>query len=326
MGNQGATPVARQDTEPGAEHEEGMGGAMRQQFGGPWTETKLQALTEYLAAYMTIMRGNEAASNFRTTYIDAFAGSGRWQPTETSGKPPVLTGLEEFAEPDVVEFQKGSAWRALELEQPFDRCIFVDRDPHALAVLAELKSASPQRNIQTVCADANEFLPRFCESMQWNDRAVVFLDPFGMQTDWVTVEAIAATRWIDLWALIPLGQAIARMLPRHQLPPEHWCDRLSRFLGDDEWRDRLYRTRTLDTLFGEDEAVIRGPIGAIQNLIVERWKAVFAGVLETPIVLQNTRGRPLYMLCFGVGNPRAAGSPAVGSDSFSAPPSPRKYR
>jgi three-Cys-motif partner protein len=307
MGNQCATPEARQRIVPGAEHEKGMGRAMRQQFGGQWTETKLQALTEYLAAYMTIMRGNQNARRFRTTYIDAFAGSGRWQTTETAGNHPVLTGLEEFAERDVVEFHKGSAWRALELAQPFDRYIFVDRDPHALAVLAELKSAFPQRNIETVCADANEFLPRFCESMQSHDRAVVFLDPFGMQTDWVTVEAIAATRKIDLWALIPLGQAIARMLPRREMPPGHWCDRLSRFLGDNEWRDRLYRTETQNTLFGEDKALIRNPMGAVQDLIVERWKAVFAGVLETPIVLQNTRGVPLYMLCFGVGNPRAVG-------------------
>lgn len=284
-----------------------MGGAMRKQFGGPWTETKLQALTEYLAAYMTIMRGNKVASGFRTTYIDAFAGSGRWQITETSGKPPVLTGLEEFSEPDVVEFQKGSAWRALELTRPFDRYILVDRDPSALAVLAELKSAFPQGNIETVCADANEYLQRFCRSMRRKDRGVVFLDPFGMQTDWVTVEAIAATRKIDLWALIPLGQAIARMLPRRDLPPAHWFDRLGRFLGSDEWRDRLYRTETRNTLFGEDETVIRDSIGAIQNLIIDRWKAVFAGVLKTPIVLRNSRGVPLYMLCFGVGNPRAVG-------------------
>jgi hypothetical protein len=34
---------------------------------------------------------------------------------------------------------------------------------------------------------------------------VLFLDPYGMQVDWTTIEAIARTKAIDLRVLFPLG-------------------------------------------------------------------------------------------------------------------------
>jgi three-Cys-motif partner protein len=43
-----------------------------QQFGGDWTEEKLDRVRKYLAAYATIMNKQK----FRFAYIDAFAGTG----------------------------------------------------------------------------------------------------------------------------------------------------------------------------------------------------------------------------------------------------------
>ena len=34
-------------------------------------------------------------------------------------------------------------------------------------------------------------------------RAVLFLDPYGMQVEWATIEAVAKTKAIDLWLLFP---------------------------------------------------------------------------------------------------------------------------
>ncbi len=41
---------------------------------------------------------------------------------------------------------------------------------------------------------------------------MVFLDPYGMQVEWSTIEALAATKAIDLWYLFPLGVGVARLL------------------------------------------------------------------------------------------------------------------
>lgn len=45
-------------------------------------------------------------------------------------------------------------------------------------------------------------------------RAVVFLDPFGMQVEWRTIERIGQTKAIDLWILFPLGVAVNRFLTK----------------------------------------------------------------------------------------------------------------
>ena len=43
-----------------------------QTFGGPWSLVKLNALEKYLTAFAGVMKNLQ----FKTVYIDAFAGSG----------------------------------------------------------------------------------------------------------------------------------------------------------------------------------------------------------------------------------------------------------
>lgn len=44
------------------------------------------------------------------------------------------------------------------------------------------------------------------EQKNWKShRALVFLDPYGMQVEWKTIKSIAVTQAIDLWILFPLG-------------------------------------------------------------------------------------------------------------------------
>ena len=39
--------------------------------------------------------------------------------------------------------------------------------------------------------DANEIIPMLCRETDWqSNRAVLFLDPFGMSVDWRTMEAV----------------------------------------------------------------------------------------------------------------------------------------
>jgi three-Cys-motif partner protein len=52
------------------------------QFGGRWTEEKLERLRKYLVAYTTIFKANERAKHLRTTFVDAFAGTGTYRATK----------------------------------------------------------------------------------------------------------------------------------------------------------------------------------------------------------------------------------------------------
>jgi three-Cys-motif partner protein len=203
-------------------------------FGGAWTQEKLERLSKYLSAYMKIFKGHERARWFTTYYVDAFAGTGFRSDSRIDDGPAF------FKDEEAAEFQRGSTCIALEAVPPFDRYLFVDRKPDNIEALSELKNQYPDRNVNLICDDANHFIPNWCRETNWErNRAVVFLDPYGTQVDWVTIESIAATRAVDLWLLFPLGQAVNRMLTRHE-PNASWANRLDRLFGTETWRSEFY--------------------------------------------------------------------------------------
>lgn len=276
---------------------------MRQEYGGSWTEKKLKALKDYLCAYMTLMKGNPSARHFRPVYLDGFAGSGRRYATPKANEPGLL---EEFGASEAVDFYKGSARIALELDKPFDKYIFVEIDPQAADDLKAHCAEFPALNTRVVRQDANEFIKQWSASLERHDRALVFLDPYGMQVDWTTIEALAKTQKVDLWVLVPLGQAIVRLLTQQQ-PPTAWANALTRFFGSDGWRDHFYAVKRQTTLFGEQEAIKREvDFGRVTAFIIGRLKTIFEAVLDTPVVLRNSTGNPLYLLCFAASNPKGA--------------------
>src|SRR5215208_884463 len=139
--------------------------------------------------------------------------------------------------------KKGSAYVVLRTDPPFGRYIFVDRNPTHAESLGALRKEFPKlaNRISVRAADANTFLQQWCRETDWNrNRAVVCLDPDGMQVDWATIETIAATEAIDLWILFPLGQAVNRLLTKSDIPEGGQADRLTRFFGTDGWKEAFY--------------------------------------------------------------------------------------
>lgn len=82
------------------------------QFGGSWTEEKLDRVRKYLSAYMTIFDKNIKASWYTTVYVDAFAGTG-YRDIEQKNED---MSLPLFGDREAASFQKGSAHTALETE------------------------------------------------------------------------------------------------------------------------------------------------------------------------------------------------------------------
>ncbi|MBU0462893.1 MAG: three-Cys-motif partner protein TcmP [Proteobacteria bacterium] len=275
-------------------------------FGGNWTEEKLKRVEKYLIAYATIMN----KQNFRFAYIDAFAGTGyiEEKKNKTDGK------ISLFQQNDIKEietFSKGSARIALEIKPEFDKYIFIEKSKKHFTELLKLKEEfkDKEAKIDLINTDANNWIIDRCNNYKWqNNRAVLFLDPYGMQVNWETIKAIANTEAIDLWYLFPFGIGVNRLLKKNAADmPASWEAKLDDILGTNEWKEDFYSQRQDATLFGNESKTIKdADFSKISKFIVKRLKSIFAGVAENPLLLRNSKNNPLYLLCFASGNPRGA--------------------
>jgi three-Cys-motif partner protein len=219
-------------------------GKARQQFGGMHTEAKLHAVSEYLQAYMTAMKNQ---GHWRFLYVDAFAGTGYRQLTEAERREYEVSVLfnEDRAEVEVPELKDGSARRALEVDPPFDEYFFIEKSRRKATELQVLPEDYPDLagRIHAMQGEANAELLAILEANDWRTtRAVVFLDPTGLQVDWTTIEAISSTHAVDLWYLLPV-EGLQRCLFRDGSQSQALLDKLDRFFGGGEWRDVFYRAK-----------------------------------------------------------------------------------
>lgn len=277
-----------------------------QSFGGDWTEQKLGILDDYLTAYCTIFQSNPAARHLDTIYVDAFAGGGLIQQPAARKSEERLFG--EFIEHDAVAFLKGSAARAL--RHAFKQYVFIEKSELRISELKKLKaqsSAGSQISIRR--GDAKSKLDSFVVATDWKKtRAVVFLDPYGMQVDWNTIEMLGRTKAVDLWLLFPLGQAVMRLLQKRSEPPPEWQQALDRIFGTHDWYSRFYRTEKQVDLFEEEVTSTHrvADSSAVTAFMLERLETAFHAVAKKPGILYNSQNVPLYLFCFASANPKGA--------------------
>ena len=270
-------------------------------FGGDWTEKKLKILADYLSSYNTALKNKP----FTRVYIDAFAGTGYREKREREFAVPGL--FAEIQEEEPQRFLKGSAKRALEVEPPFNKYVFVESDPDNVEHLERLRQEHKDKAtaIEVVEGEANNFVRRYCKNQNWRSvRAVLFLDPFATQVEWATIEAVAATKAIDLWILFPL-MAVNRLLAKD--PSKACRERLDAIFGTEEWFKAFYRKNKVPRFFGPSEVVQKAcDFEGIGKFFLERLRGIFVGVAETPKVFPNSRGSPLFQLFFAAGNAKGA--------------------
>lgn len=279
-------------------------------FGGNWTDEKLVRLQKYLRAYRQIFLKNTWAARYHTIYVDAFAGSGRRIDPLTSSASQLVEAFDSTEAVEAQKFQQGSVEVALSLESPFHSYRFIEHNPLYAQQLHQFigqRFAHMESCITIVPGDANHELQRWCAATDWQHwRAVVFLDPYGMQVEWKTLEAIAATQAIDMWLLFPLGQAVNRLLTRNTVPSGSWSERLTTLFGTDAWQHAFYEESQQMSMFDEPQPLVKtATFQSIQRFFVKRLKTICVEVAE-PRPLFNSRNVPLYLLCFAATNPRGA--------------------
>ena len=276
------------------------------EFGGNWTEEKLKRVEKYLKAYATIMN----KQNFRFAYIDAFAGTGYIEEKKHKTDGQIFM----FQQNDIKEietYSKGSARIALEIKPEFDKYIFIEKSRKHFTELLKLKQEfkDKEKKIDLINTDANSWLIDRCNNYKWqNNRAVLFLDPYGMQVNWETIKAIANTEAIDLWYLFPFGIGVNRLLKKDAgKMPVSWEAKLDSIFGTNEWKEAFYSETQEATLFGSETKTVKDTdFSKISKFVVKRLKLIFSGVAENPLLLRNSKNNPLYLLCFASGSPRGA--------------------
>lgn len=109
------------------------------EFGGNWTETKIEILIEYAKAYLVIMNNYAERFKWGLLYFDGFAGSGQ------------ILGDNDNA---II----GAARRILEIENPrsFDLYYFVEKEKEFADILkTNTVDFYPNKKIYVVNEDCN---------------------------------------------------------------------------------------------------------------------------------------------------------------------------
>ncbi len=255
-------------------------------FGGNWTENKIEILVEYAKAYLTIMNKFAVMYNWELLYFDGFAGSGFINKGNRTKKQII-----------------GAAKRILEIDEPraFDMYYFVEKETEiALQLKENTKSMFPSKNITVVNTDCNEkilSMSAFLKTKKGKKfRALAYIDPCGMQLNWNSLVSLQELN-VDVWILVPTGMGVNRLLKRDGRISDAWINRLEIFLGmkKEEILDHFYSKKIVTTLFG-DELVTTKEEKAIEKseeLYKKRLKELFKFVSNS-YVLKNKSNSVMF--------------------------------
>ena len=109
-------------------------------FGGEWTRDKLQILEDYLRSYTTVMKNQ----SFHNWYIDAFAGTGFINVDSRDEVQGKLLISDDGWDGEMANLSKGSARRAVEVDdKPFDELTFIEQN-FEYAIKAETGTERPK--------------------------------------------------------------------------------------------------------------------------------------------------------------------------------------
>lgn len=291
----------------------------KKNWGGRWTEEKLDAFEKYVKAYLTIMNAYRDANGWMLLYFDGFAGSGtRSQEEEVLEMQEALDLFGREVTSEDFNVYQGAAERVVKIEsdniRSFDHYYFVDKnEENCYALQEKLASYETIGKKHYLPKDANEAVKMLASTLHNynNCKALAFLDPFGMQIDWASIASLKALS-VDLWILVPTGVIINRLLERkvdQQRGLAH-AEKLEAFFGmsEAEIKAFFYTEKQVPTLFGDDETVItkaENSIRKIAQLYVERLKSIFPYVTEDPMVLYNNHNVPIFHLVFAAKNKTA---------------------
>lgn len=246
---------------------------------GKWSVDKLDLLQKYLRAYLQVFKNQMWCKGYE--YIDGFAGT---------GKPKSR---------DEQKYIDGSPRIALGLTPPFTKYHFIESSSWRLKKLERLKKEYTNRDIEIYPGDCNEILrANIVPSLphQSFKRAIAFLDPFGMQLEWETLQRLAETRTIEVFfnfSVMAINRNVRRR--RKEDISQTVKEQMDRFWGTEDWLAELYEQEL--TLFGKETVRIRQSGKELGQRFRRRLQELFPHC-TVPVLMTNSKNAPLYCLIF----------------------------
>ncbi|HUJ30530.1 MAG TPA: three-Cys-motif partner protein TcmP [Candidatus Acidoferrum sp.] len=248
---------------------------------GIWSEVKLEILRKYAEAYSTILTAQTKVP-FYHVYIDAFAGAGKHLSRTTQ------------------EFVPGSPLNALAVQPQFREFHLIDIAAEKIENLRDLVGLRPDVFIYQ--GDCNEILlndvfPRVRYDQY--RRGLCVLDPYGLHLDWKVLFTAGQMKSLDVFLNFPVQDMNRNVFWRYpEGVDQAQILRMTRFWGDESWRDVAYDTT--GNLFGFPE---KEPNQVIAQAFRQRLNetAGFERVPE-PLPMENSKGAVVYYLFFASKN------------------------
>ena len=250
---------------------------------GSWSVYKLNLLRKYLEAYVTVLRNQSWCKGYE--YIDGFAGT---------GKPKTR---------DEQQYVDGSPRVALELSNSFTKYHFIESSNWRIDKLKRLRKEFSSQQIEVYPGDCNDVLRRKIVPtlpMKSFKRALAFLDPFGMELEWSTLEEVARIETIEVFLNFSVMAINRNVRLRRKEDISHAVrEQMDRFWGT-EWEAELYEEQ--QKLFGPETVRIKQSGKELGERFQNRLKEIFPHT-TVPVLMTNSKNAPLYCLVFAGHNP-----------------------
>jgi three-Cys-motif partner protein len=280
-----------------------------QVFGDEHTRRKLETVERYLAAYTTALK----LQKFELLYVDACAGSGasisKAALAEKGRDDGQVQLLSQEPVADADQIIVGSALRALKVKPPFDRYLLNDvkkSNVEALRRAVRTDFSHLSDRVEITRFDANELLLGLCDRINWKaSRAVIFLDPFGLQIKFATLEALARTGAVDVWYLVPVF-AMYRQVRHDGGVLDDGGRSVDEALGTSAWRDIVaVEEKGQMNLWGACEPVSRRAVDVkwFETVAKNRLKDAFGGRVIDQVLPLGRNGLHEFSLMFAWANP-----------------------
>jgi three-Cys-motif partner protein len=252
---------------------------------GVWSELKLEIVEKYGAAYTGAFKSFPRLKKY---YIDGFSGAGAHR-SKKSGA--------------IID---GSPARALKLSPPFDGYHFIDLNPEKTDYLKSL--CGDRKDVRIYTGDCNEILTqKVLPAIKYENynRALCLLDPYGLHLEWQVILQAAKSNAVDMFLNFPVMDMNRNAIWKSpQSAPAGGVERMTRFWGDDSWKQAAYAESAQGGLF-ETEVVKQG-----NEAIVEAFRKRLKGVarfsfVPDPLPMRNSTNAVVYYLFFASQKPVA---------------------
>lgn len=239
---------------------------------GRWALEKYRRVWYYDQLFSTGMKNRWD----QRLYIDLYAGSGLATIRDTGQLVP------------------SSPLLALLVEDRFTKYIFCERDPDLIRALeTRARRLAPDADMEFVQGDVNEEVDEIVAKVPAFGAGntllgFCFVDPFSVDLDFETIRRLGEPLNMDFLILLALGMDANRNVALY-LDEHH--DRIERFLGDPDWRERWQRAEARGWSF----------IYFLAVRYIEAMNSIGYGETTPDLMYQvrsDTRSLGLYWLAF----------------------------